>query len=303
MIVAGLQTDIAWEDPRENFRRVDVMAEALLEGPVEPRESGVHPAGGPPRGSGIVVGAGPDAIPVRTVPTRPHLLVLPEMFATGFSMEARRVAAFAQETRSFLAELARRHAVHVLGGYAEPARPRPANACSIFGPDGGEILHYRKLHPFSLAGEQDHYVPGESLATAEVAGVRVTPFICYDLRFPEPFRLAAPHTHLFCVIANWPAKRREPWSLLLRARAVENQAYVMGVNRVGPGGGEPHTGDSALLDPLGQVVAEASTLDAPVALVGEIDPDTVTRVRERFTFLKDRRPRLYRRLEEELSRS
>jgi len=263
MIVAGLQTDIAWEDPRENFRRVDAMAEALLE-----------------------------------EPTRPHLLVLPEMFATGFSMEAGKVAAFAEETRAFLAELARRHSVFVLGGYAEPALPRPGNACSIFDPEGREILHYRKLHPFSLAGEQEHYVPGEALATVEVEGVRVTPFICYDLRFPEPFRVAAPHTDLFCVIANWPAKRREPWSLLLRARAVENQAYVLGVNRVGPGGGEPHSGDSALLDPFGQVVAEAPAAEAPAALVGEVDPGVVARVRERFTFLKDRRPELYRQLEE-----
>jgi omega-amidase len=299
MIVAGLQTDIAWEDPRENFRRVATMAEALLEEPVEPRETGAHLAGGPPTGSGIIVGAGPDAIPVRTAPTRPHLLVLPEMFATGFSMEAEKMAAFAEETRIFLAELAQRHAVHVLGGYAEPARPRPANACSIYGPDGRELLHYRKLHPFSLAGEQDHYAPGESLATAEVQGVRVTPLICYDLRFPEPFRVAASHTDLFCVIANWPAKRREPWSLLLRARAVENQAFVLGVNRVGMGGGEPHSGDSTLLDPLGQVEAEAPAGQTPAAVLGAVDPATVVRVRERFTFLKDRRPDLYRRLEEE----
>jgi omega-amidase len=207
MIVAGLQTDIAWENPRENFRRVDAMADASAEAPL-----------------------------------RPRLLVLPEMFATGFSMEAEKVAAFSQETRAFLAALARRQSVFVLGGYAEPAHSRPANACSIFDPDGHEILHYRKLHPFSLAGEQKHYVPGESLATVELEGVRVTPLICYDLRFPEPFRVAASKTDLFCVIANWPAKRREPWSLLLKARAIENQAYVLGVNRVGPGEGSPTPG-------------------------------------------------------------
>ena len=267
MIVAGLQTDIAWEDPQENFRRVDALAEGLLKGEGDAR--------------------------------RPHLLVLPEMFATGFSMEARKVAAFAGETRDFLADLARRHSVAVLGGYAEPGSPRPANACSLFGPDGSELLHFRKLHPFSLAGEQEHYTPGDSLATAEVAGARVTPFICYDLRFPEPFRAAAAGTHLFCVIANWPAKRREPWSLLLRARAIENQAYVLGVNRVGPGGGEPHSGDSVLLDPLGQVVAEAKGEEAPGAFMGAVDPETVAAIRGRFTFLRDRRPDLYRRLEEE----
>lgn len=296
MIVAGLQTDIAWEDPRENFRRVDAMAEALLE---RLGERGSSLAGAQPQGSAAGGWGGPGAAPAHEIPIRPRLLVLPEMFATGFSMESEKVAAFAEETRAFLTELARRHSVFVLGGYAEPARPRPANACSIFGPDGEEILHYRKLHPFSLAGEQEHYVPGESLTTVNLEGVRVTPLICYDLRFPEPFRLAASRTDLFCVIANWPAKRREPWSLLLRARAVENQAYVLGVNRVGPGGGEPHSGNSALLDPLGQMVAEIPAEDTPGAFAGEVDPGTVARVRERFSFLNDRRPKLYRRLEEE----
>ncbi len=267
MIVAGLQTDIAWEDPRENFRRVDAMAEALLQGP-------------------------PESAP------RPHLLVLPEMFATGFSMEAEKVAAFAPETRTFLAGLARRHSVFVLGGYGEPHRPRPANACSIFDPHGREVLHYRKLHPFSLAGEHEHYTPGDSLATTEVEGVRVTPLICYDLRFPEPFRVTAHGTDLFCVIANWPDKRREHWSLLLRARAVENQAYVLGVNRVGAGGGEPHSGDSALLNPLGQAVTDAPAEGAAGVLVGMVDPAMVSQVREQFTFLKDRQPDLYRRLAE-----
>jgi predicted amidohydrolase len=269
MIVAGFQMDIAWERPKENFRRVEEMVE-------------------------------------RTAPSRPDLIVLPEMFATGFSMESEMVAEFAGETREFLADLATRLSVFVLGGYAEPAEPRPANACSIFTPAGAEILHYRKIHPFSLAGEEEHYIGGETVETTEVEGIRVTPLICYDLRFPEPFRAAAPDTDLFCVIANWPSKRREAWSTLLRARAIENQAYVLGVNRVGMGGGEPHTGDSALLDPFGQAIAEntppagtGSGDSRPGVLIGTVDPEEVARVRERFSFLKDRRPGLYRRLEEE----
>lgn len=269
MIVAGLQMDIAWERPEENFRRVEEMVD-------------------------------------RAAPDRLDLIVLPEMFATGFSMESDMAAGFAGETREFLAGLATRLSVFVLGGYAEPAEPRPANACSIFAPGGEEILHYRKIHPFSLAGEEEHYIGGETVETAEVEGVRVTPLICYDLRFPEPFRAAARDTDLFCVIANWPSKRREAWSTLLRARAIENQAYVLGVNRVGMGGGEPHTGDSALLDPLGRDIAEGVPLagetfgeSIPGALIGTVDADEVVRTRERLSFLKDRRPRIYRRLEEE----
>jgi len=259
MKVAGIQTDIAWEDPDENFRRVSGPA-------AEASDRGAR------------------------------LLVLPEMFATGFSMSADKVAGFSEETRSFLAELARKLSVYVLAGYGEPAEPRPANACSIFGPDGREVLHYRKIHPFSMAGEDRHYLAGVDVATAEVEGVRVTPQICYDLRFPEPFRAAAAGTDLFCVVANWPEPRRRHWSLLLRARAIENQAYVLGVNRVGDGNGHVYTGDSALLDPMGDVVQGSEEGEAGLVM-GEVSADEVGRIRGRFGFLDDRKPGLYRGLE------
>jgi len=258
MRVAGLQLDIAWEDPDENFRRAEELA-------------------------------------VRAVRAGARLLVLPEMFATGFSMDADKVSAHADRARSFLGELARRHEVHVIGGYAEPGDPRPRNACSLMSVDGVERLRYHKIHPFSLAGEEKHYDGGTTLPSAMVEDVRVTPLICYDLRFPEPFRAAAVDTDLFVVIANWPEKRREAWRLLGRARAVENQCFLLGVNRVGMGGGEPHSGDSALIDPFGRVRAEVSR-DAGV-LLADMDPVEVLDARQRFTFLADRRPDVYRGLE------
>jgi predicted amidohydrolase len=270
MIVAGIQMDIAWEDPHENFRRAKVKIEELM------KRGGSH---------------GPAA---------PQLVVLPEMFATGFSMDAEKVAGFSEETRAFLAETATRHSVHILAGYAEPAEPRPANACSIFDPSGQELLHYRKIHPFSMAREDEHYLGGEIVETAEVAGVRVTPFICYDLRFPEPFRPASFETDLYCVIANWPDMRRSAWSALLRARAIENQAYVLGVNRVGMGGDKPHSGDSALLDPMGETLDAAEPYEEGFVM-GFVDTREVTKVRRHLSFLKDRRPRLYQRLEKGLS--
>jgi len=260
MIVAGFQMDIRWEAPDENFPVAEEMAQRAID-----------------HGS--------------------RLLVLPEMFATGFSMDAQRMAGFASETLEFLSSLAARRSVFVMGGYVEPADPRPANACSLFGPTGSELLRFRKLHPFSLAGEDQHYLAGESLETAEVEGVRVTPLICYDLRFPEPFRPVATTTDLYCVLANWPDPRREAWSTLLRARAIENQAYVLGVNRVGQASGKDHSGDSALVDPLGRVVAQTSPY-VPGIVVGEVSPEEVRGFRERLPFLPDRRPRLYNRLEE-----
>jgi predicted amidohydrolase len=261
MKVTGVQLDIAWEDPEANFRRGEELAREAAEA-----------------GSALVV--------------------FPEMFATGFSMNAHLVAGFAEETREFLSRLARELGVHILGGFAEPADPRPANACSLHDPSGEEILHYRKIHPFTLAGEAEAFVAGGAVNTAEVQGVRVTPLICYDLRFPEPFRSAATSTDLFCVLANWPHPRRHHWSLLLQARAVENQAYVLGVNRSGSGDGHHYTGDSALLDPMGTVLDQAEA-GAEVLVQGHVDPAEVRRVRDHFRFLEDRRPELYHRLERE----
>jgi predicted amidohydrolase len=260
VIVAGLQFDIAWEDPEENFSRVAPLAQRAAA-----------------RGADI--------------------LALPEMFATGFSMRAKEMAAHANSIHEFLADTAKTLGVWVIGGYAEAGDERPANCCTIIAPDGREVLHYRKIHPFSLAGEGDHFEAGEGLHTVEIAGVRVTPLICYDLRFPELFRAAAMATDLFVVTANWPSRRALAWRTLLAARAIDDQAWVLGVNRVGEAEGHPHIGNTSLLDPWGHVVA---TLAGEAGVVsGEVDVAVVREARQRFRFLADRRPDLYRRLEDE----
>jgi predicted amidohydrolase len=254
MIVAGLQTDIAWEDPEENFRRVAAAVE-------------------------------------RAVVTGARLLVLPEMFATGFSMSAERVAGWSTATSAFLADTARRHAVWVLGGFAAPGERRPRNVCALFDPGGSEALRYTKIHPFSHAGEDRCYEAGDAIATVAIEGLRVTPLICYDLRFPELFRVAARATDLFLVIANWPTARTAAWTLLLAARAAENLAYVLGVNRVGVGDGLEYGGDSALFAPTGECLASAG--HHPDAVVGTVDGRRVADLRDRYAFLDDRRPELY----------
>jgi predicted amidohydrolase len=254
--IAGVQMDIAWEHPAENFRR----AEALTE---------------------------------KAVDEGARLVVLPEMFATGFSMNAELVPGFAEETRAFLSDLSTRLATFILAGLSEPDNPMPANVALIFDPAGREVLKYRKIHPFSLAGEDEHFLAGERVETVEVESVRVTPLICYDLRFPEPFRVAAAKTDLFCVIANWPRSRRQHWSALLKARAIENQVFVLGVNRTGIGDGLEYTGDSVLLHPMGE---ELATVEAGSTgcCSGEVDALEVTRIRKEFSFLKDRRPEVFR---------
>jgi len=256
--VAGIQFDMAWEDPAANL----------------------------PRASSRVADA---------AATGARLIVLPEMFATGFSMAAVEMTAHAEGIRSALAELARRHRVWLLAGYAEPGAERPHNACSLMTPDGVEALHYRKIHPFTLAGEQEHYDAGTTMATADVEGVRVTPTICYDLRFPEIYRAAAAGTDLFVVIASWPDRRSFAWRTLLAARAIDCVAWVLGVNRIGTDPYRvPHRGDTSLVDPMGQTVETLAWEEGVV--VGEVDAERARELRQRLPFLDDRRPELYRSL-------
>ncbi len=256
MRVAIVQMDLAWEDVSENHRRASRLA-----------------ADAAARGA--------------------RLAVFPEMFSTGFSMAADRIAqpeGGASET--FLRETARDLGIWLLASVPEAGRPRPRNVALLVSP-GGAVTRYAKIHPFTFGGEDRHYAPGERVVTAAVEDLRVTPLICYDLRFPEPFRLAAGETDLFAVIANWPDSRREHWRALLRARAIENQAYVIGVNRAGEGGGLSYAGDSAAIDPMGETLAEAGP--GETVLVCDVDPETVTAIRGRFPALLDVRPESYRR--------
>jgi predicted amidohydrolase len=259
MRVAGIQLEIAWEDPSENLKRVE-------------------PA--------IAAAAADEA----------RLVVLPEMFASGFTMAAGEMAARADDIRDALAASARRHGIWLLGGYAEPGDVRPYNACSLMSPAGVEVIHYRKIHPFSLAREHEHYAAGTEISTAEVEGVRVTPTICYDLRFTEIYRATATETDLFAVLANWPDRRSHSWRTLLAARAIDCQAWVIGVNRVGQdGNGVTHRGDSAIVDPMGEVVESLAWTEGVVA--ADVDPGRVRELRDRFSFLADRRPEVYGALE------
>ena len=253
--VAGLQMDPVWEDPQASCQRADrLLASAAADG------------------------AG--------------LAVLPEMFATGFSMRADLLLELAGITRAFLIEAARRHGLWICAGLVLPGVERPRNAALFVDPDGRERFRYDKVHPFSLAGEPDHYEAGRELSTVTIDGLRLTPMICYDLRFPEPFRARAAETDGFIVLASWPAARREHWRVLLHARAVENQAYVLGVNRVGEGDGLRYAGDTMLVDPSGETLAAAADQAAVVA--GTLSADRVAELRARFGFLADRRRALYR---------
>lgn len=221
--------------------------------------------------------------------TGARLVVLTEMFPTGFSMEPERVAEpEGGPTTEFLRTQAGELGVWLAGSV--PVNPagggRPVNRLLLAGP-GGELRHYDKIHPFSYSGEHEHYAAGTERVTFDVEGVRVTPFVCYDLRFADEFWAMAPATDCYIVVANWPAARRTHWQALLVARAIENQAYVVGVNRVGEGGGLHYAGDSRIVDPVGEILAAGA--GGETILLADVDPVMVAETRKRYPFLADRR--------------
>lgn len=226
----------------------------------------------------------------KAVASGAELVVLPEMFAVGFSMATERIAEPPDgPTTTWLVEQASTTGAWLCGSV--PITPagaaRARNTLVLAGPNGA-VLRYEKRHPFSYGGEHDHYAAGDDAPTFDVAGLRVSPAVCYDLRFADQFWAQAVETDCYVVVANWPVARRSHWRTLLQARAVENQAYVVGVNRVGRSGdGLDHAGDSLVVDPTGELLVDAGEHEG-VALA-DVDPACVADVRVRLPFLRDRR--------------
>jgi omega-amidase len=220
-----------------------------------------------------------------------HLVALPEMCLSGFTMEPKEHAVTLDSPDVHaLGKIAAANSVHVLAGVAArelvDGREVYQNTALLFGPGGELEASYRKQKLFAYANEHASYEPGEGSAVAMVRGVRISLFICYDLRFPELFRAVAPDVDAMFVIANWPAGRRPHWDALLPARAIENQCYVVGVNRTGEAGGLSYNGGSAAYDPWGERLVPTTNMDdAPGYVV--LSAERVAEIRSRFPFLRD----------------
>jgi predicted amidohydrolase len=187
------------------------------------------------------------------------LVVLPEMFSTGFSMEAAQYAETMEgKAVNWLQTVSRQKGLDITGSVMIRDDERYFNRLIWARPDG-KLLTYDKNHLFTYAGEDKNYTPGRQHLTVELKGWRIRPFICYDLRFPIWCRNLGPAYDLALYVANWPKQRIAHWQALLRARAIENQAYVIGVNRVGTDGkGYRFSGESAVISPTGEVLFEKS---------------------------------------------
>jgi len=256
MNVYAYQLDIVWEDKESNFQKVREWTS-------------------------------------RTEPQSGSLLVLPELFATGFSMESQSL----QEpedglTESFLKELARDTACYVMGGLAfARSGGNPTNDALLINPEGKRVGYYSKIQPFNMGKEGENYEAGNDIQCFELpGGLRLCPFICYDLRFPELFRKAMMMEnppHIFTVIASWPNMRTHHWTKLLEARAIENLAYVVGVNRCGSDPHLEYDGASVVVGPHGDRLVEAGPEET--VIFADLNISSVQDWRNRFPALGDSR--------------
>lgn len=253
MKIYGLQIDSVWENKAANHAKIS----ALLD---------------------------------RAQPEAGSLVVLGEMFATGFSMNVAGIHdSDTHETQEFLARTAAERKIFLLGGVVtKDPSGLGRNEAVVYSPEGLEVARYCKLQPFTLGGEKANYVAGTDICLFNWQEFTVASFICYDLRFPELFRVAAKRgANLITVIASWPAVREEHWVSLLKARAIENQAYVIGVNRCGHDPKLYHSGHSVIFDPSGKMLADAGSEENWIETTPDFD--FLLSYRKSLPFIEDMR--------------
>lgn len=218
------------------------------------------------------------------------LIVFPETFSTGFSTNLGVTCQTdAREDETFLKQIAQENQSTVIGGVVTRAPSgRGFNQSVAFDASGKELARYSKLQPFRLGGEGECHDPGSSVVTFQLDAFTVAPLICYDLRFPEHFRSAVKMgANLIVVIASWPVKRHHHWLTLLQARAIENLAFVIGVNRTGTDPNFIYNGRSVVVSPHGHIIADAG--ESERVLTARIEAEEVEQWREQFPALRDMR--------------
>jgi predicted amidohydrolase len=253
VLLAACQFDIAWEDKAANHATIESMLD----------DAGIEPG---------------------------TYVLLPELGDTGFSFDLEAIVD--ERSLAWACDLAQRRGIWLQPGYAVRGPDgRGRNCAAIVSPQGVVVGVYQKVHPFTYSQEASHYTGGDHLCLRDVEGTHVCPLICYDLRFPELWRHAVlGGTELFTIGASWPDGRQAHWRALLIARAIENQAYVVAVNRVGADPNLSYAGGSIVISPTGEVIAEADS--GPTVLRAELDLPALRRWRDKFPALADLRREL-----------
>ena len=246
MRVTLLQTDIKWNNPQENLLRAEQMI-----------------------GSAEVS----------------DLYVLPEMFATGFMPDGNDTIRY-DNILEWMKRVARERDAAITGSVAVRTEDGNWRNRMYFVKPDGTVVYYDKRHLFTYGGEDQHYTAGEEPVIVEWRGVRIMLQVCYDLRFPCFSRNKSPFYDLCIYVASWPQSRRMVWDTLLRARALENQCYVIGVNRVGDDPSCHYDGGSTVISPYGKSITTAED-DKEDIITAVLDMDSLMRFREKFPVLKD----------------
>jgi omega-amidase len=226
---------------------------------------------------------------VLSIKESPHIIVLPEMFSTGFSMKPEALAETMDDaTVEWMKKISREKKCIVTGSVIIKEEEHYYNRLIWMLPNG-QFGKYDKRHRFAYAGEHEHYTAGNKRLIASVNGWKVNLLVCYDLRFPVWSRQQsneAPEFDLMIYVANWPERRSTAWKTLLKARAIENQSYVVGVNRIGKDGNDiNHSGDSMVIDPLGEILYHQTNSEDIHTIT--LQPDHLQEVRTKFPFWKD----------------
>jgi len=255
LTITTIQTALHWEDKAANFRMLEEK--------------------------------------INQIGQKTEIVILPEMFTTGFSMKPEQLAETMEgETISWMKRIAQQKRIVLTGSVIIEADGQYYNRLVWMLPNG-QYGFYDKRHLFAYAGEHEHYTPGHKRLIASVKGWKINLLICYDLRFPVWARQATPVTEeqaanpapeydLMIYVANWPERRNHAWKTLLQARAIENQSFVVGVNRVGKDGNDiNHSGDSMIVDPLGDVLYTKAH---------EEDIHTITLHKERLEEIRQKLP-------------
>lgn len=231
---------------------------------------------------------------LRQIEEPTHLVLLPEMFSTGFSMRPKELAeTMSGDTVAWMKAQSAQHKIVLAGSMMIKEEENYYNRFVWMLPNG-QSGYYNKRHLFAFAGENQHYTAGSKRIIAQLMGWKINLQVCYDLRFPAWARQQIQHTNgepqpeydVLVYVANWPERRSHAWKTLLCARAIENQCYVIGLNRVGKDGNEIyHSGNSMVIDPLGEVLYHCAD-DEDIFTI-QLQKEQLQSVREKFPFWKD----------------
>jgi len=223
-------------------------------------------------------------------------LIFPEMTLTGFTMQTGIMgeALNNSDTIRFFKKCAMTYELAIAFGIIIDSNDKAYNNCIIVNASGEVICNYSKIHPFTAGKEAAYYSGGNQIVFCDIKEFTVAPTICYDLRFPEIYQAASKKAGLIIVIANWPETRAHHWHTLLKARAIENQSYVIGVNKTGQDPKLNYLGGSVIISPFGNIITKTTQKEG--LITGDINMKEVNDVRVAMNLKSDRREELYIRL-------